>query len=62
VDQYFKNNDIASGSLSRYRPAAYFLCQQQTTPPALSTATLKRAAKMFERINGCLAQGKALGA
>jgi len=54
VDQYFKNHDIACGAFSRYRSAAYFLCEQQSILPTLNTATLKRAAKMFERINSCL--------
>jgi hypothetical protein len=54
VDQYFKNHDIACGAFSRYRSAAYFLCEQQAFLPALNTATLKRAAQMFERINNCL--------
>lgn len=54
VDQYLKDNDFACGTLSRYQVAAYFLREQQTLLPALNTATLRRAAKMFERINGCL--------
>ena len=54
VDQYFKNHDIASGAFSRYRPAAYLLSEQQAFLPALNTATLRRAAKMFDRINSCL--------
>ena len=54
VDQYFKDSDIARGTLSRYRPAAYFLREQQILLPELTTATLKRSAKMFERINSCL--------
>jgi energy-coupling factor transporter ATP-binding protein EcfA2 len=55
MDQYFKNHDIACGAFSRYQPAAYFLYEQQSIMPTLNTATLKRAANMFERINGCLA-------
>lgn len=54
VDQYFKDNEIAGGALSRYQPAAYFLREQHAMLPTLSTATLKRAAEMFERINSCL--------
>jgi hypothetical protein len=54
VDQYFKNNEIAGGALGRYQPAAYFLREQHAILPTLNTATLKRATKMFERINSCL--------
>jgi len=54
VDQYLKDNDIACGTLSRYQPAAYFLREQQALLPTLSTGTVKRAAKMFDRINSCL--------
>jgi energy-coupling factor transporter ATP-binding protein EcfA2 len=54
VGQYFEANELAGGALSRYRPAAYFLCNQQAILPELSAATLKRAAKLFERINSCL--------
>ena len=54
VDQYFKNHNIAYGAFSRYRPAAYFLCEQQSILPTLNAATLKRVADMFERINSCL--------
>ena len=54
VDQYFKNHNIAHGTFSRYRPAAYFLCEQQSILPTLNAATLKRVADMFERINSCL--------
>jgi hypothetical protein len=59
VDQYFKNNEIAGGALSRYQSAAYFLLEQHAILPALNTATLKRATKMFERINSCLTQAGA---
>jgi len=59
VDQYLRDNNIACGTLSRYQTAAHFLCEQQTLLPALNTATLKRAAKMFERINSCLTSGAA---
>jgi hypothetical protein len=54
VEQYLRDNNIAGGTLSRYQPAAHFLREQQALLPALSTATLRRAAKMFDRINSCL--------
>lgn len=54
VDHYFKNNDIAYGAFSRYRPAVYFLREQQSILPTLNGTTLERAATMFERINSCL--------
>lgn len=54
VDQYLKDNNIDCGTLSRYKVATYFLREQQTLLPALNTATLKRAARMLERINSCL--------
>jgi hypothetical protein len=54
VDQYFRSHDIAGGAFSRYQPAAYFLYEQQSILPTLNTVTVKRAARMFERINGCL--------
>jgi hypothetical protein len=54
VDQHFKDNDIACGALSRYQPAVHLLREQQALLPKLSTATLKRAAKMFDRMNSCL--------
>jgi len=53
TSQFFKDNDIASGTLDRYKVAANLLREQQSLPP-LSPAALKRAAKLFERINGCL--------
>ncbi|HVB43056.1 MAG TPA: AAA family ATPase [Streptosporangiaceae bacterium] len=54
VDQYLKDHDVACGMVNRYQLSAYFLREQQTLLPALNTATLKRAAKLFERINSCL--------
>ncbi len=54
AEQYFKDNDIADGKIDRYRLATYFLREQHTLLPKLATGTLERAAKMFERINGCL--------
>jgi energy-coupling factor transporter ATP-binding protein EcfA2 len=54
IDHYFKNNEIAGGVHSRYQSASYFLREQHAIVPILSTATLKRATKMFEQINGCL--------
>jgi hypothetical protein len=54
VDQYLKENNIACGTLSRYQIATYFLREQQTLLPALNAATLKRAARMLERINSRL--------
>lgn len=54
VDQHFKNNEIADGALSRYQAASYFLREQHAIMPTLNPATLKRATKMFERINSCL--------
>jgi hypothetical protein len=54
VDQYFTNNEIAVGALSRYQPAVYFLREQHSILPTVNTATLKRVTKMFERINSCL--------
>ena len=54
VDQYLRDNNLACGTLSRYLPAAYFLREQHALLPTLSTATLRRAAKMFDRINSCL--------
>ena len=50
----FRDNDIAGGRLDRYRIAAYFLREQAELLPKLSTSTLDRAAKMFERVNNCL--------
>lgn len=52
--QYFKDNDIAGGALDRYRLATYFLREQQALLPALNLPTLKRVAKLFDRINSCL--------
>jgi len=52
--QYFKDNDVAGGELSRYRVAAYFLREQQVLLPEVNAATLKRAAKLFDRVNGCV--------
>jgi hypothetical protein len=54
VSQYFKDNDVGSGTLDRYRLAAYFLREQHNLLPDMSPATLRRAAKLFERINDCL--------
>ena len=52
--QYFKDNDVAGGELSRYRVAAHFLREQQVLLPEVNAATLKRAAKLFDRVNGCV--------
>jgi hypothetical protein len=53
AEQYFKENNVAA-TLSRYRLAAHFLREQQALLPGLTSATLKRAAKMFDQINACL--------
>jgi AAA ATPase-like protein len=54
VEQYFKDNNVAA-TFSRYRLAAYFLREQQTLLPEVSSAALKRAAKMFDQVNARLA-------
>ena len=54
VEAYFKDNHIAQGRLDRYRLATYFLREQQEILPKLSAGAVDRAAKMFERVNGCL--------
>ena len=54
AEQYLRDNSPASITFSRYRLAAYFLREQQTLLPTLSAAAVKRAAKMFDRINACL--------
>jgi AAA domain, putative AbiEii toxin, Type IV TA system/AAA ATPase domain len=51
VAQYFRDNGVADGRLNRYRVAAYLARQQGTLVPELNAATMRRAAKMFERIN-----------
>jgi len=51
----FRDHAIAGGKLDRYKVAAYFLRQQAELLPKLSASTLDRAAKMFERVNNCLA-------
>lgn len=58
IGQYFEDHDIASGALDRYQLAAYFLREQQRYLPELNAATLKRAAKMFDRINSCLSRDR----
>lgn len=54
VEQYFKDNGIASGRLNHYKPSAYLLTEQVKLLPQLSTGTLDRAAEMFKRVNACL--------
>lgn len=54
TEQYFKDNDVASGRVDRYRLASYFTREQQALAPKLAPATLERSAKMFDRINACL--------
>lgn len=54
VSQYLKDNGLGVSSLDRYRVAAYLLREQQALLPQLNTATLRRAAKLFARINDCL--------
>ncbi len=54
VSQFLRDNNIAGGTLDRYRVAAYLLREQQSIQPPLSAATLKRAAKLFERVNSGL--------
>ena len=55
VGQYLADNNLAVGGLDRYRVAAHLLREQQTLVTSLSPATLKRAAKMFDQVNSCLA-------
>jgi hypothetical protein len=54
VEQYLRDNSRTSIALNRYRLASYFLREQQTLLPTVSATTLKRAARMFDRINSCL--------
>jgi hypothetical protein len=54
VDQYLKDSDIPLAAIDRYQLAAYFLREQQALLPKLTSASLERAAKLFERINSCL--------
>jgi hypothetical protein len=54
VDQYLKDNDLPITGIDRYQLAVYFLREQQALLPKLTTASLERAAKLFERINSCL--------
>ncbi len=54
MEQYLKDNDIADGRLDRYQLASYFLREQHALEPKLTTSTLERTAKLFERINSTL--------
>src|SRR5262249_43303771 len=54
LDQYLKDHEITHGRLDRYQLAAYFLREQVTLLPKLTTPGLERVAKLFERINSCL--------
>jgi hypothetical protein len=52
---YFRDNDVANGILDRHRVATHFLREQHGLLPKLSASTVDRAARMFERVNSCLA-------
>jgi len=54
VEQYLRDNSRTPIALNRYRLASHFLREQQTLLPTVSATALRRAAKMFDRINGCL--------
>lgn len=54
LEQYFADNNIASGKFSHYLPAAYFLREQATLLPRLDAATLERVEKLFRRVNELL--------
>jgi hypothetical protein len=51
IEAYFRDNSIAGGKFSHYRPAAELLRQQATLIPQLSGATLDRAEALFKRLN-----------
>ncbi len=54
AEVFFRDNDIARGRFDRYKVAACFLREQAELLPKLSTSTLDRTAKMFERVKSCL--------
>jgi hypothetical protein len=54
MEVFLRDNEIAAGRLERYRLATYFLREQQELLPKLTTSTLDRVSKMFERANTCL--------
>jgi hypothetical protein len=54
LEQYFRDNNIASGEFSHYLPAAYFLREQATLLPRLDSATLERVEMLFLRVNKLL--------
>jgi len=54
IEEYFRQNCINGGSFDHYRPAAYFLKHQAEFLDKIDDATIERANRLFERINGLL--------
>lgn len=53
IESFFKQNDIAGGQFSHYRPAVYLLQKQKELMKSLE-ATVAQSAMLFKRINSLL--------
>ncbi|MGW4632399.1 ATP-dependent nuclease [Nocardia sp. NPDC004415] len=54
IEKYFRDNDIANGNFSHYKPAAKLLREQEDLVPKLNKGTLDRAEKLFTTLNSML--------
>ena len=54
IKQHFRENNVANGTFSHYRPAAHLLREQVALVPKIDQSTLERADTLFKRLNGLL--------
>lgn len=53
IEKHFRDNNVAGGNFSHYKPAAKLLREQQALLPKIGKDTLDRAEKLFTTLN-CL--------
>jgi energy-coupling factor transporter ATP-binding protein EcfA2 len=58
VEAYFRDQGIAGGRFSHYKPAAVLIQEQAALIPQLNSATLDRATSLFTRLNSLLRGSK----
>jgi hypothetical protein len=54
LEGYFRQHGISGGKFNHYRPAAFLLREQATLVPAISSATISRADRLFARLNSLI--------
>lgn len=54
IEEHFRKHDISNGRFNHYKPAAFLIREQATLIPQISTATLDRAQRLFNRLNSLI--------